>query len=852
MTVSTQVSRNEYTGNGATTQYDFTFRILDQSYLLVQTIDTSENLRTLVLGTDYTVTGVNRYPGGKVVLSTALPTGYKISIERSTPVTQETSIRNQGGFFPEIHEDAFDKLTMLVQQMFGWWSGLALKKPSWLANYYDAQNNRIRNLRDPSQAQDAATKNYVDSADSGLQQQITSNFNRSLRVPESSISVLPTVSGRKNKILAFNSSGSPIPVLPESGSAADVLINLASNDGFKLVGQVTSYAELQSIVPEYAGQRILLQSYSAGWAATLRGPEGGGEFVAFNGSVDDDAGYLCQPTGTTLFHWRRVVNSMTLTPEMFGGICDSQRQAPGTDSTDAINKMFASAIRRNNTVKFSSMTSGSNEVEQGYYVTSAILATGIHVIKGDPLFHYASATFDQSKGAYCLCLGDPATDRTTIQNGLRFGTITTRDLSRRAVSMGGIYIKYTDAKGITLRAFDANGNGVRMAPVYDSRFGITTERCGNITDYAIYTDGNGDECNTIVFTSILCHDSYHKGIFIAGSKHSVLNVHCEATAVLTTDDGYTGLTGATTSTGLKYVNHVFYLVGGSLGNINFNDYGNTNGKTYYGEYDTLNAADGSHVAIALVKSTADNIINEIITNSGGNIGRVSLFSANTQSAIKNISAGHLYFESSSRFVVDSVTANTLYSWSTFTKIHGGRITNWGSRVIAAIQDATIDASSMIDPLSYVNCLRCKFNNTLTHFSSSTLNKFTDCYIPGITLTDTSLQELATFVGCDVGATAGVTLSGGTASSLKSLTFRGCTLRGTWTGATAYDGIRFLSGNVPGATYSLGTWFLPRQTRPGTTVYKVKSSYISGEVVASLCLTVDSSGINTWYDLNTIS
>ncbi len=162
MTVSTQVSRNEYTGNGATTQYDFTFRILDKSHLLVQTLDTSESIVTLTLGTDYTVTGVNRYNGGKVVLTSALPAGYKISIERSTPVTQEASIRNQGGFFPEIHEDAFDKLTMLVQQAYGWWSGLSLRKPSWLANYYDALNNRIRNLRDPSQAQDAATKNYVD------------------------------------------------------------------------------------------------------------------------------------------------------------------------------------------------------------------------------------------------------------------------------------------------------------------------------------------------------------------------------------------------------------------------------------------------------------------------------------------------------------------------------------------------------------------------------------------------------------------------------------------------------------------------------------------------------------------
>lgn len=245
MTVSTQVSRNEYTGNGATTQYDFTFRILDKSHLLVQTLDTSESIVTLTLGTDYTVTGVNRYNGGKVVLTSALPAGYKISIERSTPVTQEASIRNQGGFFPEIHEDALDKLTMLVQQAYGWWSGLSLRKPSWLANYYDALNNRIRNLRDPSQAQDASTKNYVDrqivdntnawkAGDAILDQKIDSNFRRSLRVPDSYVEELPQLSMLEGKILAF-SGGRPVGVLPESGSAADVLIELAKPTGSDLI-----------------------------------------------------------------------------------------------------------------------------------------------------------------------------------------------------------------------------------------------------------------------------------------------------------------------------------------------------------------------------------------------------------------------------------------------------------------------------------------------------------------------------------------------------------------------------------------------------------------------------------------
>ncbi|HBQ5755617.1 TPA: hypothetical protein L7588_001384 [Klebsiella pneumoniae subsp. pneumoniae] len=399
MTVSTQVSRNEYTGNGATTQYDFTFRILDKSHLLVQTLDTSESIVTLTLGTDYTVTGVNRYNGGKVVLTSALPAGYKISIERSTPVTQEASIRNQGGFFPEIHEDALDKLTMLVQQAYGWWSGLSLRKPSWLANYYDALNNRIRNLRDPSQAQDAATKGYTDSADNGLQQQITSNFNHSLRVPDSNINQLPSAQDRAWKGLGFDGTGQPklqdpagtglwgyVPaigsfeqgslltqrfevllwestdeywrwdgvmpkvVLPGSTPAtaggtgkgkwidvtdATLRSNLGSGEGFKYIGQVASYAALKTVIPERSGQRILLASYYA------NGTTGGGEFVARAGTATDDGGTICVPTGSSTWYWQRV-DVVDFDVTWFGAIGDSDTTNSATNTT-AIQKAIDAA-----------------------------------------------------------------------------------------------------------------------------------------------------------------------------------------------------------------------------------------------------------------------------------------------------------------------------------------------------------------------------------------------------------------------------------------------------------------------------------------------------------------------------
>lgn len=116
-------NRITYSGNGNATEFAYQFKILDRTDIKVLLTDADGKEKLLTK--DYYVDvekNVVRYPGYAVGAEVpeserpaVLPTGWKLTIYREVPVTQETDLPDQ---YPFNQVEAIgDKLTMIAQQL---------------------------------------------------------------------------------------------------------------------------------------------------------------------------------------------------------------------------------------------------------------------------------------------------------------------------------------------------------------------------------------------------------------------------------------------------------------------------------------------------------------------------------------------------------------------------------------------------------------------------------------------------------------------------------------------------------------------------------------------------------------
>lgn len=112
MTVANNYHKISYIGNGSTKEFSFDFPVLENSsikvYVSIEGVETEADV------SEYSVNISGN--GGSVIFNTAPADNTVIAITRLTDQTQETPYKTSSGFPAVRIEEAFDKLTMMIQE----------------------------------------------------------------------------------------------------------------------------------------------------------------------------------------------------------------------------------------------------------------------------------------------------------------------------------------------------------------------------------------------------------------------------------------------------------------------------------------------------------------------------------------------------------------------------------------------------------------------------------------------------------------------------------------------------------------------------------------------------------------
>ncbi|MHA6476196.1 hypothetical protein ACX1DW_01695 [Stutzerimonas sp. KH-1] len=267
MTVQTNTNIASFNGNGVTQIFPIAFKFNNDTDLVVLLVDDATGaVSQLTLNSDYTVSGEGDEEGGLINVVVAPASGQRLKVTRVVDILQLTDLRNQGKFFAEVHEDAFDLLTMIAQQH-----------------------------------------------ESGIKS--------ALRVAESDPEParIPSAAQRAGKILSFDTEGNPQVVAPVTDSSTELRIELANDTPYLVDGEVVggvilpikSIAALRARAGRYDGDVAYLRGRTE--SSTL----GAGQFKWDAAStLADDDGVVIGSAATG--RWIRIGTNFECHGEWFG------------------------------------------------------------------------------------------------------------------------------------------------------------------------------------------------------------------------------------------------------------------------------------------------------------------------------------------------------------------------------------------------------------------------------------------------------------------------------------------------------------------------------------------------------
>ena len=115
MTVSTKITKRIYGADGRNRCWEVDFPLISPSDLAVF-ITSPQGAETRVEGFDFNASsGMVTYPADSQ--QEALPAGWRITLVRQTPLTQEMDLLYQGELDAEVLERGYDKLVLSLQEL---------------------------------------------------------------------------------------------------------------------------------------------------------------------------------------------------------------------------------------------------------------------------------------------------------------------------------------------------------------------------------------------------------------------------------------------------------------------------------------------------------------------------------------------------------------------------------------------------------------------------------------------------------------------------------------------------------------------------------------------------------------
>lgn len=147
--VDTPIDR--YTGDGWTTIFTYTFKVLDESDLHVY-FDGVEQVSGFV------VSGVGGETGGAVTFDSPPDIDVVVRLQRIITQNRLTDYIEGGDLAASVLDNDFDRLVMMVQDL----DAVAFKETP--DDTLDADDRRIKNVADPINPQDAATKQWSETS----------------------------------------------------------------------------------------------------------------------------------------------------------------------------------------------------------------------------------------------------------------------------------------------------------------------------------------------------------------------------------------------------------------------------------------------------------------------------------------------------------------------------------------------------------------------------------------------------------------------------------------------------------------------------------------------------------------